>query len=405
MSYNEQYIAQLIFKYFRGELDASGRIELQRWLDASPLNRDFFYSLEKENTILSILEENERDKKANIQQVIFQKILSKIEEDMPVSSISVAPKRGLIIQRWWKYAAVILLVVSAGTVLWLNNRKPAAEQVVLASDKSVKDDVLPGSNRAMLTLSDGRTVYLDPESGQMIEENGTAISNNNGELSYSQSDVAVTNKMSTPKGGQYKIVLSDGTRVWLNSASSITYPTLFNASKREVSVTGEVYFEVAENKKLPFIVKIPGGSQIEVLGTHFNVNVYEDELDQATTLVEGSIRMSYKNEKVLITPGQQAVMKNNSDGSQQSFQLQQANIEQVLAWRSNFFVFNKADLSSVMRQLSRWYDLDIVYEGKISQRSFQGKIPRDIPLSKVLNALEKLEINFEIKDKTLIVSP
>ncbi len=402
MLHTEQYIAQLIFRHFKGELDAAGKQELEDWLAASSRNRHFLYTLESEKDFFSILDENEWDEKRNVQQIILQKILNKIEEDVPSTFHSPLPT--VHSRRWWKYAAAVLLMISAGAAVWFFGKTPKAQEPIIAV-APVEHDVMPGSNKAVLTLSDGRTVFLDPESGQMIQENGIAISNNNGELLYGKSDVAVINKMSTPKGGQYKIVLSDGTRVWLNSASSITYPTFFSSSLREVSVTGEVYFEVAENKKRPFIVSIPGGSKIEVLGTHFNVNVYDDESEQATTLIEGSIRLSKNDQKIMVTPGQQAISKNGDSEGKKFFQLQEADIEQVLAWRNNFFVFNKADIPVVMRQLSRWYDLNIHYNGKIPHRSFQGKIPRDISLSQVLNALEKMEVNFEIKDKILIVSP
>jgi ferric-dicitrate binding protein FerR (iron transport regulator) len=198
------------------------------------------------------------------------------------------------------------------------------------------------------------------------------------------------------------LTLADGTRVWLNAASSITYPTVFAGCDRKVSITGEVYFEVAANRQMPFIVTTSRQS-IEVLGTHFNVNAYDDEQAQVTTLVEGSIRLTCQKEKVMVLPGQQALLAN--DANRQTFRVQKADMEQALAWRSNFFVFNNADLQNVLRQLSRWYDFDVQYKGKVPERSFQGKIPRDIPLSQVLSALAKMDINFEIKGKTLVVSP
>jgi len=401
MLHTEQHIAGLIFQHFSGELSSSGKEVLENWLSASPRNRDFFNSLEKENTLFSIVEEDERDKKENLQQLIFEKILLKIEEpEVPLIKLE---NTSYFQQTWWKFAAAVILIVGGAIFIWQPREQPQIVQKVQVPE--VQNDLMPGSNKAVLTLSDGRRVVLDSRGKQVIEESGTSITDNSGEIVYTKTGVSVANMMTTPKGGQYKIILSDGTRVWLNSASSISYPTFFSGKTREVSVTGEVYFEVAENKNAPFIVNVPGNAKIEVLGTRFNVNVYDDESLQVTTLVEGSVRMKHNTGSVVIAPGQQALLAKKV-GLANAFQIQSANIEQALAWRNNFFVFNKSDLPAVMRQLSRWYDLEIEYSSsQIPQRSFKGKIPMDIPLSQVLNALAKMDVNFEIKGKTLVVSP
>ncbi len=407
MVHTEQHIARLIFKYYKGGLNASETLQLENWLSASRRNRDFFYSLEEGSTVFNILGENERDEKTNVQQLIFEKICSKINKNELKPVVPFSGDRIRSYRHLWKYAAAIAVLITGLIAFWFM-ALPADKQAdhTLSEEPSVvTHDIMPGSDKAVLTLSDGQTISLDPNSAQIINENGSEIRNSNGELHYTKSGVSVINKIATQKGGQFKIVLSDGTRVWLNAASSIIYPTFFNSKVREVTVSGEVYFEVAKNKKMPFIVKVPGGAKIEVLGTSFNVNVYDDEASQVTTLVEGSIRMTNGNEKALVAPGQQAMLMKDLSAGTKTFRVTDANMEQALAWRTNFFVFNKADLQTVMRQLSRWYDLDIIYNKNIPQRSFQGKIPRDIALSQVLNALAKMEVNFEIKNKTLIVSP
>jgi transmembrane sensor len=263
--------------------------------------------------------------------------------------------------------------------------------------------IMPGRSGAILTLGDGSQIVLDSvANGVLANQNNTAVSKKDGELVYTGENnaEAVTNKMTTPRGRQYKLELSDGTKVWLNASSSITFPTSFAVNERKVSIKGEVYFEVAKDKKRPFTVSVKD-VEVKVLGTHFNINSYDDESEINTTLLEGSVLVGKKDKKVLLKPGQQAEIKNT--GAVAVKQLD--NFDEVMAWKKGMFYFNNASLETVLRQLSRWYDVDIVFEKGVVSRTFEGEINRDLELSQVLKILEGNNIHFKIEGKVLRVMP
>jgi len=279
---------------------------------------------------------------------------------------------------------------------------------------STQANIVPGSNKAILTLSNGQKVQLNSDTVATINDGKLAIKNKNGELSYNDSKEVVMNTMETPNGGQYQITLSDGTKVWLNAASSITYPTAFNGESRNVKITGEVYMEVAKDRKHPFIVDVAGTSKVEVLGTSFNINAYSDEGVIKTTLVEGSVRVGAsgavlaKND-IILKPGQQAIAATSTGGQAASgagITVKDAvDIEQTLAWRNGLFDFSDADIKTIMRQIARWYNLEVAYEGNIPKREFSGKISRNTNLSDVLKILEQSSIHFRFENRKIIVTP
>jgi ferric-dicitrate binding protein FerR (iron transport regulator) len=288
---------------------------------------------------------------------------------------------------WFRRAAAIVILFGVGAYIWNANnyKKPGAHIVTPAT---VNNDVLPGSNRAILTLSDGRKIELTAETKE-ISEAGTHIKNDEGKVSYGQNGQVVFNTMATPRGGQYQLVLADGTNVWLNAASSITYPTQFLNKTREVSITGEVYFEVAKNASKPFVVKTPK-EQITVLGTQFNINAYTDEPVSKTSLLEGSVSVGGK----VLKPGQAYI-----DGRVVS-----TNVENDVAWKNGFFNFEDANLKQVMLQLARWYDIEISYEGAPPEIKFKGSIDRGLTLSQVLNGLSKMDLKFRVEGRKLVIS-
>jgi ferric-dicitrate binding protein FerR (iron transport regulator) len=209
------------------------------------------------------------------------------------------------------------------------------------------------------------------------------------------------NTISTPKGGQYQVTLSDGSKVWLNAASSLRFPATFSGKERKVELTGEGYFEVAHNKKMPFHVTV-NDLDVEVLGTHFNINAYADESAIKTTLLEGSVKVVKGNETKIIEPGEQASVTTSEDEINVK---QQVDLEQVVAWKNGIFQFERADIESVMRQISRWYDIDVDYHGRVSEH-FGGTISRDVNISDVLKMLEMTGgVNFKIDGKKVIVMP
>lgn len=297
-------------------------------------------------------------------------------------------------------AAVLILLLGGGAVYFALNKKPRAIVQTIA----VTTDVLPGGNKAVLTLSGGRQIVLDSaQRGDLAIEGNTRVSKAaDGKLSYNALNSAAStayNTLSTPRGGQYQLTLSDGTVVWLNAASSITYPTAFSGDRREVAITGEAYFEVKYRANQPFRVRV-GKDTVEDLGTHFNINAYTDEPGMKTTLLEGRVRVDAPGGSVVLEPGQQAVSQAGSpikiNGT--------ADMEEAVAWKNGLFQFNRADIQTVMRQIARWYNVEVRFEGPVSHDRFWGKLPRDLNASQVLKVLQKEQVHFKIQDKTIIVT-
>lgn len=299
-------------------------------------------------------------------------------------------------QRWyWAAAAAVLLLLGIGGYFQLKH-----QQEITGVAKIEK--VTPGYERATLTLNDGSVVQLDSAGNRTIQQGGSSIRQQGGQLVYAASSGknAVTyNTLRTPRGGQFKVILPDGTTVWLNAASSIRYPTAFLGQERRVEMSGEVYFEVAKSEEKPFKVSVNGRAEVKVLGTHFNVNAYPEENIIKTTLLEGAVSMSTPaSSPVLLKPGQQA-----ATGKAEIKVVNDANIDQVMAWRYGLFNFDRSNLQSVMNELSRWYDVDVRYEGQIPSRIFRGKIKRDLSLTQVLEVLQDVNIKFKMEGKTIVV--
>lgn len=309
-------------------------------------------------------------------------------------------------RRWIRWvAAAAVLVLIAGAAYWLPRKNMQSAPVARKTINKI--DVSPGGNHATLTLSNGSVIILDQaKDGDLARQGGSKIIKlDSGRLAYYQSVAANKeieyNTISTPRAGQYHIILPDGTRVWLNSASSLRFPTAFSGNTREVQLTGEGYFEVIHKEKpaIPFIVDI-GQAKITVLGTHFNINAYSDESTVNTTLLEGSIRFTAAGaaEKILI-PGQQAVY----DEQINSVSVKDADIEQVIAWKNGFFEFSNMNLPTIMRQISRWYDVDISMKVQYPDKRFGGRISRKLNLSSVIEMLETNGVHFKMENRTLTV--
>lgn len=308
---------------------------------------------------------------------------------------------------WWA-AAASLLLIATGTYLF-QPKKPAQ----LAATPAVpvkKNEVRPGGDRAMLTLADGTTITLDSASNGMLSQQGNTkvVKLANGKLVYNTTGTPTSevlyNTMRTPRGGQYRITLPDGTQVWLNAASSITYPTEFTGAERIVKVTGEAYFEVAPlNHTTPFRVKILSGSgeekaEVNVLGTHFNINAYDDEADIRTTLLEGAVKITKGTYSMALQPGQQAKIAKMIEV------VEPDDLEEVTAWKNGYFKFNQADIGSIMRQAERWYDITIQYPNGVPKDLFTGSLPRHVSLTKFLEILVYSDINAKIKERTVIIN-
>jgi transmembrane sensor len=332
---------------------------------------------------------------------ILQSILHPVRTMEPnVEQATGASKAGQPspVRRWVRRAmtaaAVIILLIGL-TRVWRHQNQEANKTPVVV--------VAPGSNKAVLTLAGGQKIILDSAAtGVLALQGNTQVHKlGDGKLVYEPESKeaykeALNNTLATPRGGQYQLTLPDGTKVWLNAASSITYPTAFTGSARTVEMTGEAYFEVAHDKKHPFIVKA-GGQIIRDIGTHFNVNVYTDEPNHVTTLLEGAVSVDGHP----LRPGEKATITATGD-----IRVSRGDPDQAVAWKNGLFDFTDAGVETVMRQLSRWYNVDVTYEGNIPSRQFTGMIGRSLTLDQVLKGLTKERVHYQIKEgNKLIITP
>jgi len=304
---------------------------------------------------------------------------------------------------WPRVAAAAAIILMVGGVLIYYNHKSVTQQ-----SQFVKNDIRPGGNKAILTLANGQKISLtDAATGAIAKQAGVSIIKAaSGQLIYSISNTnhtlgeSVFNMVETPKGGQYQVKLPDGTEVWLNAASSLRYPATFESQKqRKVELTGEGYFEVAKDKTHPFIVKTDK-EDVEVLGTHFNINAYSNEPDIKTTLLEGLVQVrAGDGNNVRIKPGERAILKKSG-----KIEVGTTDVEEAVAWKNGKFVFTSESIESIMRKLARWYDVEVVYEGDFSDRPFTGSISRFDNISKILDKITFTQaIHFKVEGRRVTV--
>ncbi|MCK7554687.1 FecR domain-containing protein [Chitinophaga sedimenti] len=292
-------------------------------------------------------------------------------------------------------AAAIILIAGYGIYTLL--RKPADKPQLVQ-----RVDILPGREGAILTRGDGSTVVLDSvTSGEMTEHNGARLKVQQGHVSYANATASNTeniyNTITTPNAGTFHLLLQDGTEIWLNAGSSVTYPVVFTGNERKVKITGEAYFEVAKAAGKPFLVNVNDRAEVEVLGTHFNVNAYADEAAIKTALLEGAIRVRSKEARTaVLKPGQQAVI------DKAEMKVEPADAEEVSARRNGLFHFRKATVPEMMREVARWYDVEVRFEGAVPERTFSGDIERTLSLQQVLTILRVTRINYTIDNQKQI---
>lgn len=391
----------LIDKYFQSSCSEEELQELMEWIDASS-------ETELGQKLAGIWKNFSSD--TTMPEEMSDRILTNIfnhkEDESLIEEEYHEPS-------FWRttygMAASVALIIGFSFFGWLqyNANLKRTENRIVEVKSFEQHDVLPGGDKAVLTLDDGSKVVLDNSAnGSLGKQGETDIrKTQSGKVVYEGGQVAVAkpmyNTLTTPKGGQYQVILSDGTKVWLNAASSLRFPTAFTGNERRVEMTGEVYFEVAKNPKMPFKV-ITQGQEVEVLGTHFNVMAFQNEKFIKTTLLEGSVKVSNNEKAAVLQPGQQSKVGINSNIFRT---VNDVNIEEELAWKNGYFQFNDASLEQVMRQIERWYDVDIEYVGKISNEHFTGKLPRNTNLSNVLKILSMSEVDFKIEGKKIIITP
>jgi transmembrane sensor len=355
-------------KYHKGTLTQDERKELNDWFHALNLAGDDF-----ENWI------NEAGSEENLADELFLGFKQKLEK----------PKQTY---KWLAAAATVLLFIGISTFV-IRSPKPTQKSI------TYKKNIPPGTNNAILTLSNGQQIVLSAVTNGQLARQGNAVINrvSNNAITYNANDEdegkPQYNTLTTPAGGQHTLTLSDGTKVWLNAASSIKFPVAFAGTERRVEITGEAYFEVIHNTQKPFRV-IARGQTIEDLGTHFDVNSYTDEPVVKTTLIEGKVQVTKNASSAILEPGQQALSFND-----EKIKVVKADTTLVLAWKNGLFKFRNASLAEVTRQLARWYNVKIVLEGNISDRQFSGEITRDVNMSEVLDILSYLKINFQTEQE------
>ncbi|MDE1192756.1 MAG: FecR family protein [Arachidicoccus sp.] len=380
---SDEQIKNVLDRYFSNTCSNEEREAIENW-----------YNKNVDDTQLEAKSENDE---------IRMRIKAKLDEMLGFDNISV--KTPTKIKFRFSAAAAIILLISAGIAVYYWKEKSIKKQII-AETANISKDILPGGNKAILTLADGSEVVLDSvQKGQVFNQGqSNIIKSDDGLLIYQNNKndnvSARYNTLSTPRSGQYRLVLPDGTKVWLNAASSIRYPVAFAGKERVVEVTGEAYFEVIHIENMPFRVKT-GRNVIEDIGTHFNINAYEDEPSTKVSLLEGKVKINTdKTEGTVLIPGQQGQI--NSTGN---IKIEvDKNIGASIAWKNGYFDFEDGEnLQGIMRQISRWYDVNVEYEGGISDMHFGGKITRDCNLSEVLKILSFSNIHYRIENKNLII--
>lgn len=386
---NQPLIEELLIKQLEQPLSAEEQAIVNEWLQASPLNQELYNSFyDKEELEKKVAEFNQFDENRS-----WNKLVASGKWTPTTTNNNVYH----LIRRKWHYAAAIL-ILSIGAGIFYLNMPSGGPSVPTEPVLAGKEEILPGSNKAVLTIGDSVINLSDEKTGIVAGNNGIVY--RDGEL-IAEATKTVT--LSTPRGGYYEATLPDGTKVWLNAASSIQFPSKFNATDRTVIVTGEVFLEVAKNQQAPFSVTA-GNSNVRVLGTSFNINAYDNEPVVKTTLVQGSVRVAAEganNGAVVLRPGQQAISAGNGIVTN----VETPDLSGILAWKNGFISFDDTDFKTVMRQLERWYDIKVEYKGKAPTVKLNGELDRQVPLTDVLNYLSRLNIKFERNGRTITVLP
>jgi transmembrane sensor len=350
--------------------------------------------------------------KETLEAAIGQSLLQRIRQEDDSNIRPLPPVHFLKRIRWVAAASIVLLLGTGSLFVFLH--RPGAKMAQASSQqRRFGNDVAPGGDKATLTLSNGHIILLDSAADGVLARQGNVDVQKtaNGRLAYNTSlekpAALVYNTLTTPRGGQYQLTLPDGSAVWLDAASSIRYPVPFSGKERVVEITGEAYFEVVHDPKRPFRVKV-NQVEVAVLGTHFNINAYDDESSMKTTLLEGAVKINDGPRTRLLAPGEQAqVTGNNPSGGRAAIKvINNADMEEVMAWKNGMFRFRGEGIETVMRQVARWYNVQVEYQRKLPDYPFVGTIPRNVPVSELLRLLELTDVvHFTIEGNKITVIP
>lgn len=393
---NREEAAIFLRGLVNGQVTEAGQAAFSAWLEQAP-EEDLRYIIDLHSRLSEAMQAGKDDRLRAL-------IEARLDEE--TAATSTVPARRIPWRRWMA-AAVLLILAGTGLLWWINSLRSTPTALV----STFKNDIAPGGNKATLTLGNGSVIILDSAHvGELFTQGKTKIiKQDSGRIAYKPvAGISVEvsyNTLTTPRGGQYQLMLPDGSMVWLNAASSIRYPTVFTGNRREVEINGEAYFEIAKDPRKPFIVNVAGNASVEVLGTHFNINAYNDEAFVRTTLLEGSIKMfmlQAKDQQVILTPGDQALFDMHD---KEIKTIKNADIEQAVAWKNGRFQFKSADIESLMRQVARWYDIEVLYTGVKTNDRFSGKISRSATLTELLQILATSHVHFKLEGRTLTVLP
>jgi transmembrane sensor len=392
---NKEHLLQLLHKYFNNTIEQEECKELFQYIDEG--DKDIL-----SDAVDELLFQDGGE--VNFDNLQAENIFKRISADPRFAGHQHAKWYQ---SRWLKVAAILLVSLSFGiyfnffTVKTLNN-----VQVTYSAPVQALTPIVPGSSKAILTLANGQRIPLNSTTNEEISRQaGINISKNKDGQVFCYASVASTekqptiNRIETPKGGEFQIVLADGTKVWLNSASSLTFPDSFSGDKREVKLTGEGYFEVAKDRKKKFLVNA-NDATIEVLGTHFNISSYQDEGSILTTLLEGSVKLSKNNNHVILKPGQQASVAHTAS----QIKVSEIDVAEVMAWKNGIFFFKREEVKSVMKKVARWYDIEVEYRGNMQGKVLQGTISRFENIEKLMNAFELTgALHYKIEGRRVII--
>lgn len=388
-----QRIAYLLERYVAAQLSVPEEQELADIMQ----NPD--YELFVQEKLLRFLGQQERQEVEGDWTPMLEDVLS---VDKTAHQHSQPSLHYMVRHRWMTAAAVLALVITS-SILYYKFTQHRSLPILAKKELKATDSIHPGSNRAILTLANGQQIVLDDAHNGVLGEQGKTkvIKLDSGRLAYSGAatdarGAILYNTIATPRGGQYQITLPDGTKVWLNAESSIRFPTAFTEKERLVQLNGEAYFEVAANKNQPFLVKA-GITETRVLGTSLNINAYADEGPVRTTLLDGAVKVGAGGNEVQLQPGEQGVFNGTT------ITTHEVNTHAVTAWKDGYYFFDRTPVQSVMRQIARWYNVDVVYKGAPPKDEIVGRIPRTAYVTDVLHIMELIGIHFKIEGRTILI--
>ncbi|MEX8546592.1 MAG: FecR domain-containing protein [Mucilaginibacter sp.] len=403
---NEAKLKRLLHDYFNDTINHADCMELLEYLKNTDAGKIEGYISED---LLKL------DEGPELMPLQARDIWKQITSDVRYANIAAqvtdnqSPAVKLYRKTWFWVAAALLVFLAVGLIFF--NRQFAPP---VANKRYVKHEnnnvILPGSNKAILTTANGEVLVLEQAANGLIVKSGNikVLKTHNGQIIYNLKDQKQSssvqqisyNTLTTPKGGEYQVVLADGTKIWLNAASSITYPTAFGNKERRIKLSGEAYFEVAKDARKPFYVNTANG-QIRVLGTHFNISAYPDDDVTSTTLLEGTVQVTKNQSSSLLKPGQQASISRGSD----QIRVAEAKMDEVMAWKNGYFIFDEDNIADIMKKVSRWYDVDVQYHGSVDDQKFGGTFHRSKSISDLLHYLEKIgNIHFLITGRRITVT-